>query len=536
MAADAKILLWLVILLAYGALIVASDLNYENTVDPVITQAMQCRPRIPGLSIAVVKDGKTLLSKGYGLADLQNGAPVTEFTLFRLASITKAVSATLLVKLLQHSSNHNIYTNLRTFYDSSFEFSNTIRTENANIRDILSHALAIPKHDFLRLNPKLTRANFPSVFKHLKSIYPFRETYTYTNVAFGLSTTISESLGGKSWEDLVQNELFSPLGMFNSSFISKTKGGSHVAKGYTNDVTKLTTVEVHPDIYDSWEKICGSICLMSCAHDMAKWMKFHLSGGLNESGNRIMLSETLKSTYKARNSITSLGISKYFSKPKVPHTTSEDNYALGWRNGHYREYKILRHTGTILGYSSLITLIPDMNIGIFTTMNGQDSDFIFRTLLHNYLADVALGEDTWLNSSTICSFPEPWFSTPSETLHLIGKSNRLTRSPLEYVGHYHNDAYGDLHIFRNSSTGFIDMKYGVAFWNLYPKHSHDQFAAEGYGILKDLSPYNLHTIRFHHETHSNGSISSVEVTSFEPKDPPVFIKVSSSVDSSIILG
>lgn len=60
----------------------------------------------------------------------------------------------------------------------------------------------------------------------------------------------------------------------------------------------------------SWEKICGSICLMSCAHDMAKWMKFHLSGGLNESGNRIMLSETLKSTYKARNSITSLGISK----------------------------------------------------------------------------------------------------------------------------------------------------------------------------------------------------------------------------------
>lgn len=99
----------------------------------------------------------------------------------------------------------------------------------------------------------------------------------------------------------------------------------------------MVTVENILNNYcSSWEKICGSICLMSCAHDMAKWMKFHLSGGLNESGNRIMLSETLKSTYKARNSITSLGISKYFSKPKVPHTTSEDNYALGWRNGHYR--------------------------------------------------------------------------------------------------------------------------------------------------------------------------------------------------------
>jgi CubicO group peptidase (beta-lactamase class C family) len=75
---------------------------------------------------------------------------------------------------------------------------------------------------------------------------------------------------------------------------------------------------------------------MSSAHDMAKWMKFHLSGGLDGRGHRVMSSATLRSTYKARNSISSTGISQYFSKPKIPHTTSEDNYALGWRNGHYR--------------------------------------------------------------------------------------------------------------------------------------------------------------------------------------------------------
>lgn len=177
-----------------------------------------------------------------------------------------------------------------------------------------------------------------------------------------------------------------------------------------------------------------------------------------------------------------------------------------------------------------------MNIGIFTTMNGQDSDFIYRTLLHNYLADVALEEEAWLNSSTICSFPEPWFSLISKTSHPINKSNKLSRSTSQYVGHYQNEAYGDLHIFQNSSTGFIDLKYGIATWNLYPKSSHDQFTAEGYGILQHLSPYNLHSIAFHQGSHSGVSIASVEVTSFEPKDPPIFNKVSSVVPSNIIFG
>ncbi|XP_061190033.1 uncharacterized protein LOC133197863 [Saccostrea echinata] len=498
-------------------------------------KALACHPRVPGLSVAVVKDNQVLISKGYGLADLQTGTPVTEFTLFRLASITKAVSTTLLAKQLHETSNYNLYSHLTSFYDSSFKFSTTIRTENANIRDILSHALAIPKHNYLRLNPKLNRTNFPSVLKNLKSVYPFRETYTYTNIAFGLSTTISEKIGRQPWEDLVRQELFSPLGMHSSTFFSETKGTNHVAKGYIDDVTKSSTVPVPSVLYNSWEKLCGSICLMSNAHDMAKWMKFHLSGGLNEHGSRVMQEETLKSTYKARNSISSSGISEYFSKPRVPHTTTENNYALGWRNGYYREYKILRHTGTILGFSSLVTLIPDMNIGIFTTMNGQDSDYIFRTLLHNYLADIALGEDAWLNSSTICSFPKPWFSLTPSASHHISKSNTLSRSSSEYVGHYHNNAYGDLHIFLNSTTGIIDLKYGIATWNLYPKHSRDQFAAQGYGILENISPYDLATIKFHHDTHG-GSIISVEVTSFEPKDPPIFSKVSSSVGSSVIFG
>jgi hypothetical protein len=63
----------------------------------------------------------------------------------------------------------------------------------------------------------------------------------------------------------------------------------------------------------------------------------------------------------------------------------------------------------IWGYSSLVTLIPDMNIGIFTTMNGDDPGYRYRFLLHNYIGDLLLGENPWLNKTTLCTFPEPWY-------------------------------------------------------------------------------------------------------------------------------
>lgn len=75
---------------------------------------------------------------------------------------------------------------------------------------------------------------------------------------------------------------------------------------------------------------------MSCVYDMVKWMKFYFSGGLNESGNCIMLLEIFKFIYKVCNFIILFGISKYFLKLKVFYIMSEDNYVLGWRNGYYR--------------------------------------------------------------------------------------------------------------------------------------------------------------------------------------------------------
>lgn len=173
-----------------------------------------------------------------------------------------------------------------------------------------------------------------------------------------------------------------------------------------------------------------------------------------------------------------------------------------------------------------------MNIGIFTSMTGQDHNYIFRSLLHNYLSDIALGETPWLNGSTICTFPEPWYSNPSTTHTSVNKNIPLYRSESEYIGSYANDGYGTLNITHNATLHTLEMTYGFARWALYPKHTHDTFYGEALGLVK--KSFDLSTVKFHlGKTHH---ITSVEVTSFETNDPPVFQKHAHTPGSSSVFG
>uniref|UniRef100_A0A8W8HRZ6 Uncharacterized protein n=1 Tax=Magallana gigas TaxID=29159 RepID=A0A8W8HRZ6_MAGGI len=154
-------------------------------------------------------------------------------------------------------------------------------------------------------------------------------------------------------------------------------------------------------------------------------------------------------------------------------TTADTSYAFGWKNGYYRGNRILRHTGTTFGYSSLVTLFPDLNLD--------------RT---------------------------------------VSASRPLS----EYVGIYHNDAYGEV---RNTMEGknHLILNYGVASWKLWPKYSHDQFQVEGQGML--FETLDIHQIKFHS---SHSKIISVEIITFQSNAPPTFTKMSSNQHISSELG
>ncbi|XP_069137182.1 uncharacterized protein [Argopecten irradians] len=490
----------------------------EEEVDKTLRTVLACNNN-PGMAVSVVKDGRIVFSKGYGVKNMETKVPVSNKTLFGIASLSKAFASTLLVKLLHRTKEITLDTEISRIYNDDNIFSDDLRSRYVTIRDLLAHNIGIRSNNYMRFDDSLTRGNIYRRFRFLRSRGRFRESFYYSNLMYGVITDIAERIGRKSWEDLVREELLNPIGMSATTFATVADEKKiDLATGYIDFYG-----EIHPvpfKLSRVWGNLCGSGCVMSSANDMAKWMMFHLDKGRNSFSVKVVEERALAHTHKAHNTIAKSSISKYFTKPVVPHTHSQTNYALGWKNGYYRGYEVLTHSGSTWGYRALITLFPAMRLGIYTSLTGEDYGYILRTNLHNYLADKYLDETPWLNGSTICSFPEPWFRPGKEkSKPLIDKTRALPRNATYYVGEYENSAYGRMIVTVNGTTGKLIIKYGVVTLGLYPKALKNEFHFETLGFAAFV--LNFGTIKFKMETKS-GYFAAFEVTTFDTKDPPDF--------------
>ncbi|OWF52839.1 uncharacterized protein LOC110447241 [Mizuhopecten yessoensis] len=490
----------------------------EEEADKTLRSVLACNQN-PGMAVSVVKDGHIVFSKGYGVKNLETKEPVTNKTLFGIASLSKAFASTLLVKLLHRTKEITLDTEISKIYNDDNIFSDDLRSRYVTIRDLLAHNIGIRSNNYMRFDDTLTRGNIYRRIKYLRGRGRFRESFYYSNLMYGVITDIAERLGGKSWEDLVREELLNPIGMMSTTFATVAEEKKiDLATGYIDFYGDIHPVSFR--LSKVWGNLCGSGCVMSSANDMAKWMMFHLDKGRNSFSVRVVDERALSHTHKAHNTIAKSSIFKYFTKPVVPHTRCQTNYALGWKNGYYRGYEILTHSGSTWGYRALVTLFPAMRIGVYTSMTGEDYGYILRTNIHNYLADMYLEETPWLNASTICSFPEPWFRPGKDKPKpSIDKTRELPRNTTYYVGEYENPAYGRMIVAVNGTTGKLIIKYGEVTLGLYPKAMKDEFHFESLGFAALV--LNFGTIKFKMETLS-GYFAAFQVTTFDTKDPPDF--------------
>lgn len=180
------------------------------------------------------------------------------------------------------------------------------------------------------------------------------------------------------------------------------------------------------------------------------------------------------------------------------------------------ENDIWLHSGSTFGYRSFITLFPNEKIGIFTSMTGEDDNYILRVLLHNFLSDVALGVTPWLDAPSICAeLTAPKYTGYSNT-------NNPKRNLDEYVGLYINPIYGNLNVMMDPNNDHLILKYGIATWDLWTKSKKDTFKAEGKGMIRYL--INLYNIKF---LTTGNDITAVEFKSLCKScgsSPPIFTK------------
>ncbi|XP_052099818.1 penicillin-binding protein 4-like [Mytilus californianus] len=493
----------------YGCTSCSTELN------ATLKDLMLCKSHlVVGLSVSVVKSDKVLFVGGYS----NDNTSVTGDTVFQIASLTKAFASTLLVKLIEEKTEYSLDTKIKTILRNDQIFNDSLRSEFTTVRDLLSHRTGIPQNNRIRLDNNLTRSNLIHRLKYLKAEKEFRGSYIYSSLLYGLVTHLTEIIGGDTWENLVSKFLFEPLGMTSSTFVTTANPEKiNLAQGYMDFYGELLPFPFGFSKY--YGELCGSGCILTTAVDMTKWMTFYLNGGKLPDGKRLISEKAFKEITTAANTVPNdMYTYKYYTKPKVPVTNSITGYALGWRSGFYRGNRMFIHGGATFGYRAMLSWYPDADLGIFTVLTGNDPNYFIRQILHNYIFDVYTNQTPYLNSTTVCSYPQPWFDYTPRTKPNVTKSRAMSRQKKDYFGNYYNPAYGNIQVKDHEDMNKLTLIYGVSTFFLYPKETKDEFYGDSVGSTRYI--LNFYTFRFDIECDN----PYLEIPTFESKSPPVFQK------------
>lgn len=323
--------------------------------ETLIHKTMQ-EKKLPGLAVAIVRDGKIIFMKGFGVREVGRPEPVDTHTVFQIGSASKAITS-VLVALLNRDQILSL--------DHPVEI-----ISNATIRHVLSHTTGIPSPGFNALIERGVPAT--DVYKKVETTTPDGlpgEKFSYHNVVYSLVGSIIESQCGISFEDVLQTRLFKPLNMTETSstwntFISNTNRASvhsftsakrKKGKGSSDHALKVS----YRQDYCNFPAAAGC---SSSIHDMA-----------------LLLAAILG----ARPDVVSPDDLNAFIQPLVhtpdqwhrsrPHRDriTETHYGLGWRTMTFGGHHLVFHAGWIRGISSLISFIPEQRIGIVILQNAE---------------------------------------------------------------------------------------------------------------------------------------------------------------------
>lgn len=286
----------------------------KDSLDIYIKREMT-RWNLPGLAIAIVKDGKVVLMKGYGYADLDKKTPVTENTEFQIASNSKAFTGTS-VALLEHYGKLKL-DDLVKMHLPYFKMQDDYLTNHVTIRDILCHRIGYEtfQTDLLNWASTKTRKELVENMVNVTSKYGFRERYGYTNMGFVTAGEVIKAVSDTTWDDYLKYHYFLPLGMKRTGTTYQNfMTSSNASKAYT--LLNGNLFEITPSKVDN---IGAAGSMTSNVNDLSKWVMMQLANGIY-NGKEIVPAKVIQET---RNSNTIVS-----RKSRVGHNFM--NYGLGW--------------------------------------------------------------------------------------------------------------------------------------------------------------------------------------------------------------
>ena len=359
----------------------------EKKLDELIQNTLKTFD-VPGISLGIVKDGKVIYSKGFGVRSLTTNQKMTDETLVGIASNSKGFTGTALAILADEGKLK--FDDKVSKYIPEFQMNDAYVSQEITIKDLITHraGLGLGQGDlmFFPEGGPLTVNDIIHNVRYLKPENPFRTTLDYNNIMFIVAGEVIHRVSGLNWAEFIEQRILKPVGM-NASYGSysraKAANVSNIIDAHAPVDGKAVAV---PHDWNETGNAAGGI--ISNIKDMSTWAEFLMNGFTTKAGKKLVTDKNIQQLWNLQ-----------ISTP-VPLKNAYDSnfggYGLGWFLTDVKGHKQVYHTGGLIGTVTQFTLIPDMKLGIIVLTNQQSGaafSAITNTVKESYLG---MPEKDWV--------------------------------------------------------------------------------------------------------------------------------------------
>lgn len=395
--------------------------------------------QIPGLAIAIVKDGKVFYARGFGEKKLGGGEKVDENTLFGIASVSKNITAAALAMLVDEG---------KITWDTKivdvipwFALNDPWVTREVTVRDALTHRVGIGRIIGNRLQ-YLSGRSRDELIRHLRYHdfeQPFRASYVYSNMMYAVAGQVIEYSTGQTWDTFLTERIFKPLGMGSNTSVTAITAESNAAWPH-----QLIEAEVVPIPRRNWDNAGPAGGINASVSDMARWMILQLGEAGVYEGKRLISARQMAEIHRPQVVRPSSG-NPYASQP---------TYGLGWNILDYQGKRVLTHGGATDGFNTAAYMMPELDLGVIIVANNfnQLGDAIAYTVMDAF---IGAGNQTDWAKYYFDGFRRSYDNAMKQREQIHAAKVRDTRPTLgeeAHIGIYSSDLYDKVEI-RKGSKG-----------------------------------------------------------------------------------
>jgi CubicO group peptidase (beta-lactamase class C family) len=455
---------------------------------------------VPGIAVGVIQDGRVLVAKGYGVRQIGQNAPVTEHSLFQIASNTKAFTAAALAMLVDEKKiawDERVIDAL-----PSFQMSDAYVSREMRIRDLLCHrsGLALGAGDLMVFpDSTLSAPVFMQHLRHVPLATSFRSTYAYDNVLYTVAGQVIEKVSGVPWQDFIQRRIFDALGMSESRPRPEdVRPADEVAAPHAPDGTKLEVVS--PAHLGSGAP-AGAV--NSSVIDMLKWVDTQLRQG-EYPGGRLFSAAQSKEMWSPQ---------IFIPVPEhAPLHPIFNAYGLGWFLTEYHGERVVFHTGGLAGMVTRVTLLPEKKLGVIVFTNqeaGGAFNALTLSLLDQYLG---LPQKDWV--ATYGNFGRQRGSDARSTVAKAFAQRNADSKPslplTKYAGRYRDAWYGDVLITQQGDQLGMELTHSPKLVGKLEHFEYDTFVVRWNERTLNADAYLSFAL------HPDGSVREVRMAAVSP--------------------